>query len=199
MRRALLSLSLVLLAGPLAALAPRPAPVPPPAHSVTLGAGCFWCVEAVYEQLPGVLEVVSGYAGGPEPDPRYEDVSAGRTGHAEVVRIVYDPAVTSYEELIDYFWRTHDATDPRGVWPDFGRQYRSIILPHDDEQMRLAVRSRERAQTQLERPIATEIVPLEQFYPAENYHQDYVAKNPRDGYVRQIAIPKLRKLGLAPP
>ena len=111
-------------------------------EKATVGAGCFWCVEAVYEQLPGVLDVVSGYAGGPEKNPTYEQVSAGRTGHAEVVQITFDPEKTSYRDLIDYFWKTHDVTDPRGVWPDFGPHYRSIILVHNDEQLEEAHASR---------------------------------------------------------
>lgn len=165
----------------------------------TLGAGCFWCVEAIYEQLPGVINVVSGYAGGPETNPKYQDVGAGRTGHAEVVQITFDPARTSYQALIDYFWKTHDVTDPRGVWPDFGPQYRSIILAHDDEQLRIARESRDAAQRQFDKPIATELVRLERFWPAEAYHQDYVKRNPRDPYVRNIAYKKLDKLDLKRP
>ena len=104
-------------------------------ETATLGGGCFWCLEAVYKDLKGVERVVSGYAGGSVENPTYEQVCGGRTGHAEVVQITFDPEQTSYRELIDYFWKTHDVTDPRGVWPDFGRQYRSIILPHNEEQL----------------------------------------------------------------
>jgi len=170
-----------------------------PPEKATLGAGCFWCVEAIYEQLPGVLDVVSGYAGGTEKNPTYRQVGAGRTGHAEVVQITFDPDVVTYRELIDYFWKTHDATDGRGVWPDFGRQYRSIILAHDAEQRRIAKASRDAAQEGLAKPIATELVMLDTFYLAEDYHQDYVKRNPRDRYVLNITVPKLKKLGLKVP
>ncbi|MDB4474568.1 peptide-methionine (S)-S-oxide reductase MsrA [Opitutaceae bacterium] len=168
-------------------------------EKATVGAGCFWCVEAVYEQLPGVLDVVSGYAGGPEKNPTYKQVSAGRTGHAEVVQITFDPEVTSYRALIDYFWKTHDITDPRGVWPDFGPHYRSIILAHNDEQLEEARASRAEIRKNHEKPVITEIVNLEKFYPAEDYHQDYVRLNPSNSYVRNIAYKKLDKLGLKRP
>lgn len=166
------------------------------ADTATFGAGCFWCVEAVFEKIPGVSEVVSGYSGGPEKDPSYKQVSAGKTGHAEVVQITFDPATVKFEELVELFWKTHDSTDGRGVWPDFGRQYRSILLYHDEAQRDAIERSKAAKSAALGKPIATEVVPLEKFYLAEDYHQDYVKRNPRDGYVRQIAIPKLKKLGL---
>lgn len=165
----------------------------------TFGAGCFWCVEAIYERSGGVVEVVSGYAGGSERNPTYKEVSAGRTGHAEVVQITFDSSVISYEKLLDLFWKTHDPTDPRGVAPDFGKQYRSILLYHDDAQHAAIERSRAAAQKHFSKPIATQIVPLEKFYPAEDYHQDYVRRNPNDGYVRAVAYPKLKKLGLDAP
>ncbi len=168
-------------------------------ETAVLGAGCFWCVEAIYEQLPGVIHVVSGYAGGTEKNPSYKDVSYGRTHHAEVVQITFDAEKTSYRKLVDFFWHTHDVTDGSGVWPDFGPQYRSILLPANDEQMRAAFASRAAAQTDFKQPIATTIQPLQQFYPAEDYHQDYVRLNPNDRYVRNIAYPKLKKLGLKRP
>lgn len=168
-------------------------------EQATVGAGCFWCVEAIYEQLPGVTNVVSGYAGGPEKNPTYRQVSGGQTGHAEVVQITFDPAQTSYRELIDYFWKTHDVTDPRGVWPDFGPQYRSIILAHNEEQLAIARESRAEARKSHEDPIATQIVMLEKFYEAEAYHQDFVRRNPSHPYVVRIAYQKLDKLGLKRP
>ena len=168
-------------------------------EKATVGAGCFWCVEAIYEQHPGVVEVVSGYAGGPEKNPTYRQVAAGRTGHAEVVQITYDSTQTGFRELVDYFWKTHDVTDPRGVWPDFGPQYRSIILAHNEEQLHAAIASRDEAQKNFDKPIATQIVLLEKFYPAEDYHQDFVANNPRHRYVVNIAYKKLDKLGLKRP
>lgn len=170
-----------------------------PTAKAVLGAGCFWCVEAMYEQVPGVVSVVSGYAGGPEANPTYEAVGSGRTGHAEVVEIDYDPAVVTYAALLDFFWKTHDPTDGRGVAPDFGPQYRSIILPANDTERGIAEAAKEAEAKRRGKPIATEIAMLERFYPAEDYHQDYVWRNPNQGYVRAVAIPKLKKLGLKVP
>lgn len=168
-------------------------------EKAVFGAGCFWCVEAFFEQQPGVTSVVSGYAGGEEQNPTYAQVSGGRTSHAEVVEVTFDPAKTSYEKLVDFLWKTHDVTDGRGVAPDFGRQYRSTILTSSEAQATAAQKSKAEAQKGLSKPIATEIAPLKKFWPAEAYHQDYVRKNPRDGYVRAVAIPKLKKLGLKLP
>ena len=168
-------------------------------EKAVFGAGCFWCVEAFFEQQPGVTEVVSGYAGGDEQNPTYQQVSAGRSSHAEVVQVTFDPAKTSYGALVDYFWKTHDATDGRGVAPDFGRQYRSTILTDGEAQAATAQTSKAKAQQGLKKPIATVIAPLKKFWPAEEYHQDYVRKNPTDGYVTGVAIPKLKKLGLKLP
>jgi peptide-methionine (S)-S-oxide reductase len=170
-----------------------------PTAKAVVGAGCFWCVEAMYEQVPGVVSVVSGYAGGPEKNPTYDAVSSGRTGHAEVVEIEYDPAVVTYAALIDFFWKTHDPTDGRGVAPDFGPQYRSIILYGSDAERTTAEAARDAEAKRRGKPIATEIAALDRFHPAEDYHQDYVWKNPTQGYVRAVAIPKLKKLGLKTP
>jgi peptide-methionine (S)-S-oxide reductase len=169
------------------------------AETAVFGAGCFWCVEAFYEQQPGVTNVVSGYAGGPEANPNYKEVSAGRTGHAEVVQVEFDPAVTSYEKLVEFFWKTHDPTDGRGVAPDFGKQYRPIILYRTPEQKEVAERSKAALAAKLGKGVAAEVVALEKFYLAEEYHQDYVRRNPKDGYVVGVAIPKLKKLGLKVP
>ena len=168
-------------------------------ETAVFGAGCFWCVEAFYEQQPGVTSVVSGYAGGGETEPNYKQVSGGKTGHAEVVQVEFDPAVTSYEKLVEFFWKTHDATDGRGVAPDFGKQYRSIILFATPEQQAVAEKSKAAQSAKLGEPIATEIQSLEKFYPAEEYHQEYVRRNPTDGYVVGVAIPKLKKLGVKIP
>lgn len=165
-------------------------------ETAVFGAGCFWCVEAFYEPQPGVIRVTSGYAGGAEQKPTYKQVSAGMTGHAEVVLVEFDPSKTTYEKLVDFFWKTHDVTDGSGVWPDFGKQYRSIILYKDEAQHQAIERSKARAQAGLSKPIATEIAPLTKFWPAEDYHQDYVKNNPNDTYVVNIAKPKLKKLGL---
>ena len=168
-------------------------------EKAVFGAGCFWCVEAFFEQQPGVTDVVSGYAGGDEKNPTYEQVGSGRSGHVEVVQVTYDPSKTSYEKLVSFFWLTHDVTDGRGVAPDFGRQYRSIILTDGAGQEAAAQKSKAEAQKGHKKPIATEIAPLKQFWPAETYNQDYVRKNPKDGYVKAVAIPKLKKLGLKLP
>lgn len=168
-------------------------------ETVVLGAGCFWCVEAFFEQQPGVTDVVSGYAGGEQKDPSYEQVCTGRTGHAEVVQVTFDPERTSLEKIVDFFWKTHDVTNGSGVAPDFGSQYRSIILYSDDAQKTVIEKSKAEAQQHLKKPIATEISQLKKFYPAEGYHQDYVRNHLDEGYVRQVAIPKIKKLGLKVP
>lgn len=168
-------------------------------QTAVLAAGCFWCVEAIYEQQPGVEKVVSGYAGGDELNPTYEEVSSGRTGHFEAVMVYFDPEKTSFRKLVDYFWKTHDPTNGKGVWPDFGPQYRSAILTNSPEQARETEASKAEAQKNFDKPIATIVKPLLKFYPAEEYHQDYVRRNPAEGYVRNVSIPRLRELGLKPP
>jgi peptide-methionine (S)-S-oxide reductase len=163
-------------------------------EKATLGGGCFWCVEAVYEQLPGVLAVTSGYAGGQTENPTYEQISTGRTGHAEVVQIEYDPAKISYAQLIDLFWDAHDPTTLNRQGADTGTQYRSIILTETEDQARLANESKARAQAKFKSPIVTEIVPLEKFYPAEDYHQDFYRENPLHPYNLAVTRPKLKKI-----
>lgn len=163
--------------------------------SLVLGGGCFWCTEAAYELLPGVINVVSGYAGGKEPNPTYEQVCAHATGHAEVVRIEYDPAIVSLERLIEYFWQVHNPTQVGGQGNDMGPQYRSIILYANPVQKAAAEKSRAVASKAFREPITTEIVPLERFWPAEEYHQDYFAKNPTAGYCVYVIAPKIKKLG----
>ena len=163
-------------------------------ETATLGGGCFWCVEAVYERLPGIISVVSGYAGGQTENPTYEEIGTGKTGHAEVVRITYDPAKISYEKIIDLFWEAHDPTTLNRQGADTGPQYRSIILTENDDQMRIANESKARAQTKSKSPIVTEIVPLTKFYPAEDYHQDFYRENPMHPYNQAVIRPKLKKL-----
>lgn len=165
-------------------------------EQATFGGGCFWCVEAVFLNLKGVEQVVSGYAGGHVPNPSYRAVCTGATGHAEVTQITYDPEVISYEELLYVLWRTHDPTTLNRQGADVGTQYRSIILTHNDEQREIAQRSlAETDASGLYRdPIVTEIVPLTEFYPAEAYHQDYYANNPNQGYCRVVIDPKVRKM-----
>jgi peptide-methionine (S)-S-oxide reductase len=158
-----------------------------------LGGGCFWCVEAVYQTVPGISSVISGYAGGNVPNPTYEDVCTGRTGHAEVVQIGYDPDKISYAEIVDLFWKAHDPTTLNRQGPDAGPQYRSIILYEDEAQKTIAEKSKAAAQTDFKDPIVTEIVPLKEFYPAEKYHQDFYTNNPNYPYSRAIIGPKLEK------
>ena len=169
-------------------------PEPMKTETATLGGGCFWCVEAVYERLPGIISVVSGYAGGQTENPTYEEIGTGKTGHAEVVRITYDPAKISYEKIIDLFWEAHDPTTLNRQGADTGPQYRSIILTENADQMRMANESKTRAQTKSKSPIVTEIVPLTKFYPAEDYHQDFYRENPMHPYNQAVIRPKLKKL-----
>ncbi len=169
-------------------------PEPMKTETATLGGGCFWCVEAVYERLPGIISVVSGYAGGQTENPTYEEIGTGWTGHAEVVQIAYDPSKISYEKIIDLFWDAHDPTTLNRQGADTGPQYRSIILTENDDQMRIANESKTRAQTKSKSPIVTEIVPLTKFYPAEDYHQDFYRENPMHPYNQAVIRPKLKKL-----
>jgi peptide-methionine (S)-S-oxide reductase len=160
----------------------------------TVGGGCFWCVEAVYQTAPGILGVTSGYAGGNLSNPTYEEVSTGRTGHAEVVQIEFDPDQISYEQVLDLFWKAHDPTTLNRQGPDTGPQYRSIILYENEEEKAIAEKSKKAAQAQFKDPIVTEIVPLNAFYSAEQYHQDFYQNNPNYPYSRAIIRPKLEKL-----
>lgn len=164
-------------------------------QKATLGGGCFWCLEAVFQQLRGVTEVQPGYAGGHVPNPTYEQVCTGTTGHAEVVQITFDPDVITYRELLDVFFSIHDPTTPDRQGDDVGPQYRSIILYHDDEQRRIAeevIRELEQSGAWSD-PIVTQVVPLEAFYPAEEYHKDYFRRNPERAYCRLVIAPKVEK------
>lgn len=162
-------------------------------RTATLGGGCFWCVEAAYQMVPGVKRVISGYAGGTVPNPTYEQICTGRTGHAEVVQIEYDPSQISYEKLIDLFWEAHDPTTLNRQGADTGTQYRSIILFSNEEEKAAAEKSKATAQAKFRNPIVTEIVPLKTFYPAEDYHQDFYKNNPGHPYNRAVTVPKLEK------
>jgi peptide-methionine (S)-S-oxide reductase len=159
----------------------------------TLGGGCFWCLEAIYLDVIGVSRVTSGYAGGVTKNPSYEQVCSGRTGHAEVVQIEYDPAVISFDDLLTIFWRIHDPTTLNRQGADVGTQYRSIILAHDEAQQEIAGRSLAEAQALYNDPIVTQIASLETFYPAEAYHDDYYNRNPNQPYCRAVIDPKVRK------
>jgi len=164
--------------------------------TATLGGGCFWCTEAVFQNLRGVTQVRSGYAGGHVENPTYEQVCTARTGHAEVVQITYDPAVISYQDLLEVFFTTHDPTTPNRQGNDVGPQYRSVIFYHDAEQERVArdVIKSVNERRIWNRAIVTEVSPLPAFYPAEAYHDDYFARNPGQPYCQVIIEPKVAKL-----
>ncbi len=164
-------------------------------RKATFAAGCFWCVEAIFDRVPGVTDVVSGYTGGKEKDPSYERVGGGMTGHAEAVEITYDAEKTSYSKLLDVFWKSHDPTDGRGVAPDFGKQYRSALFYRTPEEKTAIDRSKSALEKKLGKKVATQVVPFEKFYPAEGYHQDYVKRNPKNSYVRNVSIPRLIEAG----
>ena len=162
----------------------------------TLGGGCFWCLEAVFERLAGVERVVSGYAGGHTPDPTYREVCGGRTGHAEVVQVTFDPTVLPYRELLELFFAFHDPTTRDQQGPDVGPQYRSIILAQDEAQARTAreVIAALEAEGTFDAPVVTEVRRLDRFWPAEAGHQEYYRRNPDQPYCRAMITPKLAKL-----
>lgn len=163
-------------------------------ESAVVGGGCFWCVEAVYQGRPGVKSVVSGYAAGKNPNPTYEEVCTGQSGHAEVVKIGYDPSVISYEKILELFWDAHDPTTLNRQGADRGTQYRSIIIAQNQDQRALAEKSKADAQARFRDPIVTEIIDATEFFPAEGYHQDFTARNPNHPYVQAVIVPKLEKL-----
>jgi peptide-methionine (S)-S-oxide reductase len=166
-----------------------------PVEVATLGGGCFWCLEAVFEQLRGVEKVESGYAGGNVPDPSYREVCHGTTGHAEVVQVTFDPAQISFREILDVFFATHDPTTLNRQGPDAGTQYRSAIFYHSPEQKAAAEQriAELNAARIWDRPIVTEVVPLQTFYPAEDYHQGYFRANPVQPYCLAVVSPKVAK------
>ncbi len=179
----------------LAAVAqPTPAMNTNKIETATLGGGCFWCMEAVYERLPGVLSVTSGFAGGHVVNPTYQDVCGGDTGHAEVTQITFDPAKISYAKLLEVFWQAHDPTTLNRQGADEGTQYRSIILYHDEKQKLTAEKSKLAAQNDFTHPIVTEIAPFAKFYPAEDYHQGYYDAHAGQPYCQVVITPKLEKL-----
>lgn len=162
----------------------------------TFGSGCFWCSEAVFQELKGVKGVISGYSGGKRANPSYEQVCSGATGHAEVVQIYFDAKEITYKELLEVFWSTHDPTTLNRQGADIGTQYRSVIFYHNDEQKGLAeiYKSKLNSSGAFSNPIVTEISPLEKFYEAEKYHQDYYENNPNQGYCSFVITPKIDKL-----
>jgi peptide-methionine (S)-S-oxide reductase len=159
----------------------------------TLGAGCFWCVEAVFKMLPGVKAVTSGYSGGKTENPTYKEVCSGATGHAEVIQVEFDPNTLSYEKLLETFWEVHDPTTLNRQGADEGTQYRSAIFYHSEAQKAAAGKSKAEAQKNFLQPIVTEIVPFARFYKAEGYHQDYYRYNSNQPYCRMVIKPKVEK------
>lgn len=160
------------------------------------GGGCFWCTEAVFAMLKGVLKVEPGYAGGETQNPTYERVSSGNTGHAEVVRITYDPLIISYDDLLTVFFGSHDPTTPNRQGADVGEQYRSVILYETDDEKQIAERVAKEIQESLKdgTRVVTQIVPLEKFYPAEDYHKNYYASNTSAPYCQLVIEPKIEKV-----
>ncbi|AUB84465.1 peptide-methionine (S)-S-oxide reductase MsrA [Candidatus Thiodictyon syntrophicum] len=165
-------------------------------ETATLGGGCFWCVEAAFLDLKGVTAVVSGYAGGPQPNPTYKQVCTGSTGHAEVVQVTFDNAAIDYRTILEVFFTVHDPTTLNAQGADVGTQYRSVIYWHTDAQREtaLAVIAQLTRDGVWPNPIVTEVAPLPTFYPAEDYHQDYYRRNPYQGYCQAVISPKLGKL-----
>ncbi len=161
----------------------------------TFGAGCFWCTEAVFQNVKGVSKVVSGYAGGKVKNPTYREICTGTTGHAEVAQITFDPSKVSFEELLEVFWNTHDPTTLNRQGADEGTQYRSVVFYHTDEQRKAAenYKSQLEASKVFKNPIVTEISPLPDYYPAENYHQNYFELNPNQSYCQYVVRPKVEK------
>ena len=167
------------------------------AETAVVGGGCFWCLEAVYQRIEGVTAVESGYAGGQTLNPTYQDICTGQSGHAEVVRISHDPEKISFAGILEWFWRCHDPTTLNRQGADVGTQYRSIILYQDESQKTAAEQSKADAAGQFKDAIVTEIVPLETFYPAEDYHQNYFNENGAAPYCTYVIRPKLHKLDMA--
>ena len=164
-------------------------------QEATFGAGCFWCVEAIYQRVQGVVDVESGYSGGHVVNPTYRQVTTGRTGHAEVIRVTFDPDAISFAELLEVFWHTHDPTTLNRQGADVGPQYRSVIFYHDKRQMEIAEESLKRTDRSglWDSPIVTEISPLINYYKAEEYHQNYFNNNPNAGYCSVVIAPKVEK------
>lgn len=162
----------------------------------TFGLGCFWCSEEIFRRLDGVKSVVSGYTGGKVKNPTYERVCSGETGHAEAIQITFDPKKITYQELLDIFWKSHDPTSLNRQGPDSGTEYRSVIFYHSQDQKKAAEKSKSAIAKEFDKPVVTEIVPLKDFYQAEDHHQNYFNKNPFSPYCLLVIRPKLLKLHL---
>jgi peptide-methionine (S)-S-oxide reductase len=177
----------------------KEAPMSEKHETATFAAGCFWCVEAVFQDVRGVERVVSGYTGGKKTDPTYEEVCTGMTGHAEALQITFDPKIISFAELLEIFWHTHDPTTLNRQGPDAGTQYRSAIFYHNDAQQQAALISKRKLEDEKlwPLPIVTELVPFTKFYEAEGYHQNYFKNNPNQMYCALTINPKVRKFRIA--
>jgi peptide-methionine (S)-S-oxide reductase len=164
-------------------------------REATLGAGCFWCIEACYQDLKGVISVTSGYSGGHVDEPSYKEVCNGTTGHAEIARVVYDDEIISFDELLEMFWFVHDPTQLNRQGNDIGTQYRSVVFYHDEEQREKAeaYKAKLTEENVWDRPIVTEITPLTNYYPAEDYHDNYFGLNPGNAYCQAVVRPKVEK------
>lgn len=167
-------------------------------QQISFGGGCFWCTEAVFQSLDGVHSVMPGYQGGDTVNPTYQDVCTGRTGHAEVTHVTYDPAVIALDDLLDIFWQAHDPTQLNRQGADVGTQYRSVVFYYDDEQKTVIGQSLAalEASGTYQKPIVTQVEPAPEFYPAEDYHRNYYRNNKNAPYCRVVILPKLKKLGL---
>jgi len=165
-------------------------------ETAIIGGGCFWCTEAVFEKVDGVKEAISGYAGGKNPNPTYKEICTGLTGHAEVIKILFDPAKISFREILEIFGDAHDPTTLNRQGADVGTQYRSTIMYLNESQKQTADKWKIQLNAKLQDPVVTEIVPAPKFYEAEKYHQDYYEKNPNQGYCNFVIRPKLKKLNL---
>jgi peptide-methionine (S)-S-oxide reductase len=168
--------------------------IPNDSQRIYLGGGCFWCLEALFLKQKGVVRVTSGYAGGSSINPTYEEVCTGRSGHAEVIEVIFDPKKITYRQLLDFFWQAHDPTTLNAQGADYGTQYRSVIFTTSAEEAKKAEASRQAAQAAFVNPIVTKIEPLEQFFPAEKYHQNYYALHSNVPYCRMVITPKIKKL-----
>jgi peptide-methionine (S)-S-oxide reductase len=163
--------------------------------TATLGAGCFWCVEAVFQQLKGVEKTISGYSGGKIKNPAYKEVCTGQTGHAEVIQVIFNPTIISFKELLEVFWQTHDPTTLNRQGADVGTQYRSVIYFHNNEQKEIAetLKNSLNSENIFGKPVVTEISAFTQFYPAEDYHQNYFLENGEQPYCQYVIVPKMEK------
>lgn len=164
-------------------------------ETTTLGGGCFWCTEAIFKSLKGVEKVTSGYSGGGEEYPTYDDICSGETGHAEVVQITFNPSVITFKEILEVFWSTHDPTTLNRQGADVGTQYRSVIFYHSEEQKEIAEEIKDKLNNEniFNQPVVTEITAFDKFYKAEEYHQDYFENNKTKGYCQFVIVPKLKK------